>query len=118
MRRGLSRLAPVFLALAVAELLLLSALVPIDVTVHNWMQAHRTCALDHLAFVLRDAPITALILLGMLSLVWLCVSQRWTEAWVATSTVVLGEVLCDLLKDTLARARPSALPPEIGRAHV
>ncbi|MCS6925412.1 MAG: phosphatase PAP2 family protein [Candidatus Binatia bacterium] len=111
MTRGLSRLAAVFLAFALTELLLLSVLVPIDVAVHNWMQAHRTCALDRLAFVLRDTPITILILLGTGILVWLCVSRRWAEAWMTISTVVLGEVLCDLLKDTLARARPSALPP-------
>lgn len=111
MTRGLGRLASLFLGLAVAELFLLSVLVPLDVAVHNWMQAHRTCQLDYLASALRDAPIAILILLGTCILVWLCGSHRWTEAWIATSTVVLGEVLCDLLKDTLARARPSALPP-------
>lgn len=104
-------LASLFLGFAIAQLLLLPTFVPLDAAVHNWVQAHRSCELDRLAFLLRDPPLTALILLGVLALVWLCVSRRWAEAWAATLTVILGEVLCDLLKDTLARARPSALPP-------
>ncbi len=105
------RLAILFLSLVFAELLFLSALVPLDATVLRWVQTSRSCELDRLSFFLKDPLIVALIVLGVLSLVWLCLYRRWVEAWHALLVVVFGEIVCTLLKHSFARARPSALPP-------
>jgi membrane-associated phospholipid phosphatase len=105
------RLAFLLLGLVFAELFFLSALVPFDETVLRWVQTYRSCELDRLSFFLKDPLIGTLIILGSLSLVWLCLYQRWAEAWHAMLVVVFGEIVCTLLKHSFARARPSALSP-------
>jgi membrane-associated phospholipid phosphatase len=105
------RLAFLFVGLACAELLFLTALVPLDAAGYGWVQAQRSCELDQLTFSLKEFPLTVLIILGGVLLVWLCSQRRWTDAWYAAFVVTSGELLCDVLKDSFARARPSALPP-------
>lgn len=108
---AVQRLALLFLGLFVSQLSFLSVLVPFDAAVQEWVQAHRSCTLDHLASFLNVQPIIALVFLGLLTLVWLSVQRRWSEARQAILVVILGGLLSEVFKLGFERARPSVLPP-------
>jgi undecaprenyl-diphosphatase len=87
----------------------LSALVPLDDAVYNWIEVHRSCTLNQL--FLSEWPLISLIILGLLTLLWLCHHQRWTEGIHGVVVILLGGFLVELLKTAFERARPSTLPP-------
>jgi undecaprenyl-diphosphatase len=103
------RFALFFLVLACGEVLALSALVPLDDAVYNWIEGHRSCTVNHL--FLSEWPLVSLIVLAILTLVWLCHQQRWTEGAHGVAVIILGSFLVELLKTAFERARPSTLPP-------
>ena len=69
----------------------------------------RSCWSDYMVFFVRDRALTVLILLGGLSLLLLCRSGRWAEARHLLIVVLVGGLLCELLKTGLERPRPSVL---------
>jgi len=89
--------------------LALSALVPLDEAVYNWIEVHRSCTVNQL--FLSEWPLISLIVLGVLTLLWLCHHQRWIEGTHGVAVIVLGSFLVELLKTAFERARPSTLPP-------
>jgi undecaprenyl-diphosphatase len=103
------RFALFFLVLACGEVLALSALVPLDDAVHNWIESRRSCAANRL--FLSEWPLVSLISLGVCTLSWLCRHQRWVEGAHGAAVVILGGFLVELLKTAFERARPSTLPP-------
>jgi undecaprenyl-diphosphatase len=105
------RFALLFLALTLAELAFLSFLLPLDAAVFDWLQAHRSCALNHLAPLQSDWPIVSLIVLWVFALGWLWRKRYWTEAWRVAFVVIGGGLFIEVLKTGFERARPSVLPP-------
>ena len=103
------RFALFFLVLACGEVLALSALVPLDDAVYNWIETRRSCAVNQL--FLSEWPLVSLIALGGCALLWLCRHRRWTEGAHGVAVVILGGFLVELLKTAFERARPSTLPP-------
>jgi len=53
----------------------------------------------------------SLVILGMLTLLWLCCQQRWTEGTHGAAVIIIGGFLVELLKTAFERARPSTLSP-------
>src|SRR5262249_43128815 len=96
--------------LTVVELLSLAALAPLDAAVAQWIEAHRSCELDHIMFLVEDHPLTLLFILGGLTLVMLIYLGRWREASHLPVIVLAGSFFCELLKTGFERARPSVLP--------
>jgi len=89
--------------------LTLSALVPLDDAVYNWIEVHRSCTVNQM--FLSEWPLISLIVLGVLTLLWLCYHQRWAEGTHGVAVILLGGFLVELLKTAFERARPSTLPP-------
>ena len=98
-----------FFVLACGEILALSALVPLDDTVYDWIEVHRSCTVNQL--FLSEWPLASLIVLGVLTLLWLSHQQRWAEGTHGVVVIILGGFLVELLKTAFERARPSTLPP-------
>lgn len=90
-------------------MLALSALVPLDDAVYNWIELHRSCTVTHL--FLSEWPLISLVSLGVFTLLWLCHQQRWAEGTHGVAVIILGGFLVELLKTAFERARPSTLPP-------
>ena len=102
-------LALFLLVLACGEVLALSALVPLDDAVYNWIEVQRSCTGTYL--FLSEWPLVSLITLGVFTLLWLCHQQRWIEGTHGVVVIILGSFLVELLKTAFERARPNTLPP-------
>ena len=106
-------LALCLFVLALTEIVFLSTFVPLDEAFARWVGAGRSCTLDQVGTQLKNWPIIALLVLGVLFLAGLCLRRGWAEAQHAMTVVVLGGFLSELLKIGCERARPSVLPPLI-----
>lgn len=95
--------------LACAEVLTLSAFVPFDEALYNWIEVHRSCTGTSL--FLSEWPLISLISLSVFALLWLGYHRRWTEALQGGGVIVLGGFLVELCKTAFERARPNTLPP-------
>src|SRR5262249_45763069 len=91
-------------------LLCLALLAPLDVAVAQWIEAHRSCSLDHVTFLVKDRPLAVLFIIGGLTLAMLSLRGRWKETRYLLLPVLVGSFFCELLKTGLERARPSVLP--------
>lgn len=101
------------LALAIGELICLAWLIPLDAVAYRWVQTLRSCRLDSIATLLKQLPITMLIILGSLPILVLYVRRQWAAAWHMSWVILGGAFLCELLKTGLERARPSVLTPTL-----
>jgi undecaprenyl-diphosphatase len=106
-------LALLFLVLVLLEIFFLSSFGPLDAACANWIETHRSCALDYYNALLSNWPMVALVTLSVFALGWLCIRRQWAEAQHGALTVVIGMFLSELLKTGFERARPSVLPPLI-----
>lgn len=104
------RFALLFLGLAISLLVFLPTFMPLDAVVYAWIQTHRSCMLDRFAMALKQPPIIALIGMSVLVFAELGRQRRWSEARHAALVILLGALLCELLKAGFDRARPSVLP--------
>ena len=103
------QLAFLFCAFTIVELALLPSLARFDAGFARWLDAHRSCRLDYVMFVVKDRPLFLLEVVGGFTLILLCCWGRWREAWHLLLVVLGGGFLCELLKTGLERPRPSVL---------
>lgn len=105
------RLAVFGFILVLCIVVFLFALLPLDAVVYDWIQTCRSCAGDRVAVVLKRTPVFFLLGVGVVVLITQCVHGQWDEARRAAIAVLLGALLCEVLKAGLNRARPSAVSP-------
>lgn len=87
----------------------LSALVPLDSAVYNWIEHYRGCESSRL--LSSEWPLATLVVLALPVGMYLCLRGRWAEALQGTAIIVVGGFLAELLKTVFERARPSVIPP-------
>lgn len=108
-------LALFFFALALVEVVFLSALVPLDAMFARWVETQRSCALDRFNAELSNRPVITLVMLTIGALIHFYYNRRQRdEVWWGVRAIVSGLFLSELLKTALDRARPSMLPSSVG----
>ena len=103
------RLACVLVFLVLGELFFLSALIPLDIAVYNWVEYYRGC--ESSRFLSTEWPLGILIVLALGVGAYLCAQRRWNEAFLGAAIIIIGGFLTELLKTVFERPRPSVIPP-------
>ena len=84
-------------SLALIQFLSLEAALPLDAAVYQWLQAGRSCQLDHIGLLLKKFLIMYLVLLGAVAVCVLGLQKRWMDIVHASLTVLSGAFFCELL---------------------
>lgn len=111
LNRRLLLFSSVLFALFLLDLVSLNLLVPLDSSIHSWVQEHRTCGLDRAASILKDWTTTpyatAVLVLAVAGI--LAYRRRWQDLGSFFIITVGAALLNEWVKEFVSRARPSAL---------